>query len=175
MTDLRWARFSTLILLAALSGGCAAGNGPGTDASGLPTSRPIVQSDLRDRPVARLVYPGSTLVKTVGADQTRNPQGDEPNPAYTGAIRVAPATTAQLYSWYGRWMQIHGFRAATYYRQADESSGQAWAWHHRLQLQLGVFEPMALAADQGIRFAVPPGSIIYEAVVVGYSTGLPKY
>lgn len=43
-------------------------------------------------------------------------------------------------------------------------SGAAWAFHHRLQVQVGVFAGPPPAA----------GTITYEVYLVGYAPGLPK-
>ena len=153
--------------------GRAAG-GAAADPSGLPTTRPILESDLDRYPQARLHYPGSRLVKAVGADQTPTRDGEEPNPAYVGGIFTVRATPTQLYRWLQATLSGEGFSPTTDYRPSTEISGQAWQRHHRLQLQVGVLDPERLRADQGIEVQEPPGTIAYEALLVGYAPGLPK-
>lgn len=154
--------------------GCHTTHRPTTDGSGLPADRPVKQADLLRYPQAHLYYPGSQLVKTVGADQTPTHPGEEPNPAYLGAILTVAASPPQLYDWYGRQLGGRGYVPAIDYRPSTQVSGQAWQSHHRLQVQVGVFDPVRLQADQGIRVAVPPGTVVYEVILVGYPPGLPK-
>ena len=153
---------------------CTANPAPTVDASGLPVNRAVTRSELIARPEARLFYPGSMLVSKVGADQTPTSPGQEPNPAYSGAILTSSARPAQLYAWYGTWLKAHGYLPATDYRPASQVSGQAWQAHHRLQVQVGVFDPKLLKADQGVSAMAPPGGVVYEEVLVGYPPGLPK-
>jgi hypothetical protein len=39
---------------------------------------------------------------------------------------------------------------------------------------VGVFDPAAFEAATGITVTVPPGTILYESILVGYRPGLPK-
>jgi hypothetical protein len=144
------------------------------DASGLPTNRPVLRSDLRGFSEAKLRYPGSRLVMSVGADQSPTRPGEEPNPAYVGGIYTVPATAAQLYQWFDGELTHHGFLPAADFRPSTETSGQAWQRFHRLEVQVGVLDPERLRADQGVELTKPPGTIAYEAVLVGYAPGLPK-
>jgi hypothetical protein len=154
--------------------GCAGSTGDHVDGSGLPTNRPVSQGDLSGLPGAHLYYPGSTVVQPVGASQTPTHPGEEPNPAYTGAILSAPASPAALYAWYAAALAARGYTAATSFRPSAQTSARAWQRRHRVQVQVGVFDLAALRADLGISVPVRPGVIAYEAVLVGYPPGLPK-
>jgi hypothetical protein len=114
------------------------------------------------------------VVRSVGADQTPTHPGEEPNPAYSGAILTAKASPGSLYAWYASNLSARGFAPTTDYRPSTQVSGQAWQLHHRLQVQVGVFDPTALRTDMHITVTVPVGSLLYEAVLVGYPPGLPK-
>lgn len=160
-----------------LLAGCTAGRAPlarQMDTSGLPTSRPVIRSDLVRFPQTHLRYPGSRLVKVVGADQTPTRPGEEPNPAYIGGIFTVRATPTQLYQWFQLRLSRVGFFPTADYRPSTETSGHAWQRFHRLQVQVGVLDPQSLRADLGIRVETPPGTVAYEEVLVGYAPGLPK-
>lgn len=157
-----------------VAAGCHPSSHASTDGSGLPVNRPIKKADLLRYPQAHLYYAGSHLLKTVGSDQTPTRAGEEPNPAYIGAILTVAASPAQLYSWYGQQLNRQGFESTADYRPSTQISGQAWQSHHRLQIQVGVFDPLRLQADQGLTVAVPAGTTVYEVVLVGYAPGLPK-
>ncbi len=107
-------------------------------------------------------------------DQTPTHPGEEPNPAFTGAILVASTTPAALYRWYGTALDEHGFRPAPDFRPADQTSGQAWQRQTRLEVQVGVFNPVLLRQGRGVAVNLQPGQVAYEAVVVGYAPGLPR-
>ena len=157
-------------------GGAAGGPGA-VDASGLPVHRPVLESDLRGQPGAHLYYPGSRLVSPVGADQTPTEPGQEPNPAYTGAILTVATTPARLYGWYSRQLAARGYVPTADYRPASQVSGKAWQRYHRVQVQVGVFDSTGhgvAAEGQGVAAAVPAGTLVYEEVIVGYPPGLPK-
>lgn len=154
--------------------GCHSSSQPSTDASGLPVDRPVRQTDLLRYPEVHLYYPGAHLVKTVGADQTPTRPGEEPNPAYIGAILTVAANPAQLYEWYGQQLNRQGFDSTVDFRPSTQVSGQAWQSHRRLQVQVGVFDPLRLQGDQGVSVAVPAGTIVYEVILVGYAPGLPR-
>ncbi len=163
--------------LALVLAGCTAGRAtpaPPVDASGLPTNRPVLRSDLVRYPQSELHYPGSHLVKAVGADQTPTHPGDEPNPAYLGGIFTVRGTPTQLYQWFQLDLSRDGFSPAADYRPSSEISGLAWQHFHRLQVQVGVFDPQKLRNDQGIQVSIPPGTIAYEELLVGYAPGLPR-
>jgi hypothetical protein len=135
---------------------------------------PVTRADLLKFPASRIVFPNSRLLRTVGADQTPTKPGEEPNPAYVGAILVAPTTPSHLYSWYDAALSDRGFRPATDFRLATQVSGQAWQSHRRKQVQIGVYDPALVRSETGIDVVVPPGSVAYEEVFVGYPPGLPK-
>jgi hypothetical protein len=135
---------------------------------GLPTNKPITQLELSARPEAQLRYPGSQLVKIVGADEIAT-RDSEPDPAYAGAILATTATATQLYAWYAQWLTARGYRPVTYYRMSDQTSGAAWrAPGGREQVQIGIFDTAELAAQQHVSVAVGAGGVVYEQVLVGY-------
>jgi hypothetical protein len=71
-------------------------------------------------------------------------------------------------------LAAQGYTAATPFRPSTQTSARAWQRHHRVQVQVGVFDPAALRAATGISVPVRPGTIAYEAVLVGYPPGLPR-
>jgi hypothetical protein len=157
-----------------IAAACGPQPSPRTDTSGLPVDRPVTVADLARIPVGRLFFPGSTQVKPLGASQTPTRPGEEPNPAYSGAILVVVAAPEQMFAWYQSQLAGRGFRPADYYRLADQTSGQAWQIHHRVQVQVAVLDPALLEQQQGVSVAVHSDEIVYEAIVVGYPPGLPK-
>jgi hypothetical protein len=140
------------------------------DHFGLPLNRPILQQQLRGYPEAGLAYPGSHLDKVVGSDQIAQPHSEEPDPAYHGAIYTAAATTpAQLYNWYAHWLNARGFHPVTYYRLTDQRSGVAWqVGEGREQVQIAIYDPKLLAAQQKITVSVPLGGLVYTELLVAY-------
>jgi hypothetical protein len=126
-------------------------------------------------PEATLRFPHSELVKVVGMDQTPTHPGEEPNPAFTGGILTATTTPAALYRWYESALDRLGFAPAPDFRPGDQTSGQAWQLHHRLEVQVGVFDPALLRDDARVKVTLDSGRLAYEAVVVGYPPGLPRY
>ena len=114
-------------------------------------------------------------MKSVGMDQTPNGDPQDPDPAYTGAILIAKTTSGELFAWYDSALTRKGFVPAPYFRPGDQTSGKAWQLHHRLQVQVGVFDPVLLHASTGISARLSRGEIVYQAVLVGYLPGLPKY
>jgi hypothetical protein len=148
--------------------GCASKSGVRLDAFGVPVNAPITRAQLAALPEAKLRYPGSVEVKSIGSDEvaTKDP---EPDPAYTGAILTAAATPTQLYAWYTQWLTARGYQQVTYYRMTDQVSGMAWrAPKSREQVQVSVFDPAQLAEQQHITAQPPAGGVVYEAVLVGY-------
>jgi hypothetical protein len=113
-------------------------------------------------------------VRPVGASQTPTHTREEPNPAYTGAILTAPTSPAALYGWYAAALAARGYTPATPYPPSTQTSARAWELHHRIQVQVGVFDPVRLRQDTGVRVLLRPGHVAYEAVIVGYPPGLPK-
>jgi hypothetical protein len=150
------------------SAGCASQTGARFDSMGLPTNKPITQLELSARPEAQLRYPGSQLVKIVGSDEIAT-RDSEPDPAYAGAILTTTATATQLYAWYAHWLTARGYQQVTYYRMSDQTSGVAWrAPGGREQVQIGVFDPAELAAQQHLSVAAGAGTVVYEQLLVGY-------
>jgi hypothetical protein len=164
---LRAKGFGLLLGASALLAACSS-TPTAVDAFGLPVGRPITRHELLAHRVSHLFYPGSTLVHDVGADQTPNEKGEEPNPAYAGAILTAAASPAALYAFYRGQLEARGFHMVNDYHLASQVSGQAWEVDQRVQVQIGVFDPALLSADQHIRTAVAPGRLIHEEVLVGY-------
>jgi hypothetical protein len=165
------------VALTVASLGWTACGGPSAvkvDASGLPTNQPVTRSELQHFPESHLFYPGSTMVRQIGANQTPTSPGEEPDAAYTGAILTAPVSSTALFVWYATMLNGRGFTAAISHRLSTQTAGQAWQRHRRLQVQVGVFDPAALEAATGIRVAVPSGTVVYESILVGYRPGLPK-
>jgi hypothetical protein len=135
---------------------------------GLPTNRALTMVEVSARPEAHLHYPGSVVVKAVGADEVAT-RDTEPDPAYAGAILTTTASATQLYAWYAQLLTAQGYRQVTYYRMSDQVSGVAWrAPGGREQVQVGVFDPAELASQQHITVAAPAGTVVYEQVLVGY-------
>ncbi|HET6875640.1 MAG TPA: hypothetical protein VFH70_12715 [Acidimicrobiales bacterium] len=159
---------------ASVMAGCDSTGRGRLDASGLPVDRPVREADLVRQPEAHLYYPGSDRVRNIGADQTPARPGEEPNPAYLGAILAVAATPAQLYQWYGQQLGPRGFVPTADYRPSTQVSGEAWQFDRRLQVQVGIFDLQRLEADQGIRVREPDGTLVYEVVLVGYAPGLPR-
>ena len=147
---------------------CTSRAGVRLDAMGLATNGPITLAELSAHPEAQLRYPRSLVVKIVGSDEVAT--GDsEPDPAYAGAILTTTATNAQLYTWYAQWLTDHGYHQVTYYRMSDQTSGVAWrAPGGREQVQIGIFDPTKLAAQQHIGVPAGAGSVVYEQLLVGY-------
>lgn len=162
---------AALVIAAAVLTIAACGSSPSrpsTDASGLPLHRPVRLSDLAGRPQARLYFPGSALEKRIGSDQTARPHADEPDPAYAASVLTAATSADQLLAWYGRTLAAEGFTPARYFLPANQSTGAAWAFHHRLQVQVGVIRSPTSPTSTG-------GRLTYEVYLVGYPPGLPKY
>jgi hypothetical protein len=136
---------------------CSTGTAAGVDGFGLPVDHPINRAELRSHPEAGLAYPGSTVVRTVGSDQTAKPHGEKPDPAYAGSIMTAAVRPVVLYGWYRQWLTARGYHPVVYYRLADQVSGTGWqVAHGREQVQIAVFDPRLLAADQKITVPLPP-------------------
>jgi hypothetical protein len=114
------------------------------------------------------------VVRLVGASQTATRPGEEPDPAYTGAILTVGTSPGSLFGWYESALAARSYSPAIDHRLASQTSGRAWQRHERLEVQVGIFDPAALESDMRISVAVPAGTIVYEEVVVGYSPGLPK-
>jgi hypothetical protein len=159
---------AALIGVAAMSAGCSSPAGMRLDSMGIPTNRAITRLELSTHPEAELRYPGSTLVKVVGADEVKT-RDSEPDPAYVGGILTTTATSVQLYAWYAQWLTARGYNQVTYYRMSDQTSGVAWrAPGGREQVQIGIFDPAQLASQQHISVAAGAGTLVYEEVFVGY-------
>lgn len=166
---MRHRRFLLVVAAAVAVSGCTADTPPYRDAVGLPLNRPVTRADLHSHPEARLWFPGSRLVRAIGADQTSQQNGEEDDPAYAGAILTAHTTPARLYAWYAAQVAGRGYRGVIYYRQSDQPSGMAWqAPTGREQVQVAVYDPGQLAEQSHIRPRLPPGDLIYEELFVDY-------
>ncbi len=158
-----------LLAAATLVGACGGSTAGNVDAFGLPVGQPITRGELLAHDESHLFYPGSTLLREIGSNQTPNPNGEEPNPAYAGAILTASVTAGGLYAFYGRELRARGFHMVNDYRLSSQVSGEAWEVDQRVQVQVGIFDPRRLEADQGIVADVGPGRLAYEEVLVGYA------
>ena len=159
-------RLAAVVGSAALLAACTASpTRSSVDLSGLPVSRPVRQSDLLPRPQARLYFPGSTVEERTGSDQTANPHSEEPDPAYVATVLSAHTTPGRLMAWYADTLSAEGFSPARYYLASNQSTGAAWAYHRRLQVQVAVSRTPAPSA----------AGLTYEVFLVGYAPGLPRY
>jgi hypothetical protein len=138
------------------------------DALGLPLHQPVRLQQLRLHPQSSLLFPGSRLIRQIGADEHDHPGGDEPDPAYAGVLATATVPGATLMAWYDQHLTARGYRRAAYYRPSDQDAGGAWTIpHSREQVQVGVYA--APSAGVGI-----VGSTMYEELLVSYRvTGPP--
>ncbi len=157
-------------LLALLLAGCGGGSAVRVDRLGLPLNRPVTQQEVRRLAIVSLLYPGSTVVRAIGMDERKQAGEREPDPAFAGTIAVAAVPADVLLAWYGRQLSARGYRPATYYKLAGQSTGRAWtAPGDREQVQVGIYAPGNSAAGP-----VPAGHVGYEAIVVNYRvTGPP--
>lgn len=157
-------------LAVVLLAGCGGGSAARVDRLGLPLNRPVTQQEVRRIADASLLYPGSAVVRAIGMDERKQPGEHEPDPAYAGTISIAPASADVLLAWYGRQLTARGYRPATYYKLAGQSTGRAWtAPGDREQVQVGVYAPGNPAAGR-----VTAGHVGYEAILVNYRvTGPP--
>ncbi|MBV9097187.1 MAG: hypothetical protein JO079_03925 [Frankiaceae bacterium] len=130
----------------------------------------MTQQEVRRLPDASLLYPGSTVVRVVGSDEHKQPGEHEPDPAFAGNVAAAPTTADALLSWYDHQLTARGYRRATYYKLAGQSTGRAWtAPGSREQVQVGVYPPGSAATAK-----LTPGHTGYEAILVNYRvTGPP--
>jgi hypothetical protein len=140
----------------------------------LPTNRPVTRSEILRFPESHLYFPGSVVVRMVGASQSTTHPGEEPDTAYSGAILTARTSPGSLFAWYQDTLAGRGYTPATYYRLSSQTAGRAWQRHRRLQVQVGIYDAAALNADLGITVAPPAGILVYEEVLVGYPPGLPR-
>ena len=81
---------------------------------GLPDHRPVRASDLWARPVAKLYYPGSTVVDTSQTDQSEDPNNPASSPARAETLLASSAKSGDLLTWYGHGLDQQGFRATSY-------------------------------------------------------------
>jgi hypothetical protein len=144
--------------------GCA---GASVDALGIPLHRPVTERQLARLPQSHVLYPGSLVVRQVGSDERRQRGEAEPDPAYAGVVATAHASPAELLRWYDDQMRGRGYRAATYYRAANQSTGGAWTLPgNREQVQVGVLASSRATAAVGV--------VTYQVVLVSYRvTGPP--
>jgi hypothetical protein len=140
------------------------------DRLGLPLDRPVTQAELRRLPDANLMYPGSTVVRAIGMDEYKQSGEHEPDPAFAGSVATAPATADALLGWYDAQLTTRGYRRATYYKLAGQSTGRAWtAPGNREQVQVGVY-----SRSEPTIGGLPRGDVGYEVVLVNYRvTGPP--
>jgi hypothetical protein len=138
------------------------------DGLGVPLHQPVTEQQLRRHPQSSLLFPGSQLIRRIGADEQAQPGGGEPDPAYAGVRATATVPAATLIAWYDQQLTARGYRRAPYYRPSDQDAGGAWVIpHSREQVQVGVYAaPIAGAGDAG--------ATAYEELLVSYRvTGPP--
>lgn len=149
----------------------ACGAGRTTDALGLPLSKPVTRQAIEVRPEASLRYPGSELMKKIGADeQAQSSAEKEPDPAFAGIVAATSADPTTLLGWYSAQLAKRGYQPATYYPLSTQIDGRAWTIPHtKDQIQVAVYR-----AGQGPIQQLPAGSIAYEEILVDYRvTGPP--
>jgi hypothetical protein len=138
------------------------------DALGVPLHQPVSEQELRRHPQSSLLFPGSRLIRQIGADEHAQPGGGEPDPAYAGVLATATVPTATLLTWYDRQLTARGYQRATYYRPSDQGAGGAWTIPRSSeQVQVGVYA----APSAGVGTT---GATVYEELLVSYRvTGPP--
>jgi hypothetical protein len=158
--------------VAALTVACAALAACGApqasvDGLGLPLHQPVSEQQLRPHPQSSLLFPGSRLIRQIGADEHDQPGGGEPDPAYAGVLATAAVPGATLIAWYDQQLTARGYPRSAYYRPSDQDAGAAWTIpHSREQVQVGVY---TASAGQSVL-----GSTTYEELFVSYRvTGPP--
>lgn len=119
---------------------------------------------------SHLYYPGSKVVRLVGSNQIAKTSEPEPDPAYAGAILTATVTATQLYAFYDQQLRARGFHTEPDYHLSSQVSGRTWEVDQRVQVQVGIFDPGLLEKDQHIATSPGPGGLVYEVILVGYST-----
>jgi hypothetical protein len=155
--------------------GCGGSTGTRVDRFGLPLDRPVTQQELRRIPDATLLFPGSKVVRAIGSDERKQAGEHEPDPAFAGSIAVVPATVDTLLAWYDHQLLPRGYRRATYYKLAGQSTGRAWtAPGNREQVQVGIYAAGSPLPGKPVPGKVPTGRVGYEIVFVNYRvTGPP--
>jgi len=110
----RLIRYAALVLVLLVAGGVGyaylsyvAEHSRGPD--GLPDHRAVRASDLWPRPVAKLYYPGSTVVDTSQSDQSDDPNNPASPPARVETLLSATADPAMLRAWYQQALASNGF------------------------------------------------------------------
>lgn len=86
-------------------------NGPGTDATGLPTT-PITAAYINAQPDAHLVYPGATILRTNVHPEGPTVQtidGTTDDRAYVEVFMATPDSAAQVRNWYKAQTQSQDF------------------------------------------------------------------
>jgi hypothetical protein len=110
-------------------------------ADGLPDHRGVRASDLWPRPVARLYYPGSTVVETDQADQSSDPNNPASTPARAETVLGTSAPAATVEGWYARELAGAGFAAAGS-PTTDSASGEVdaeWRRGSREYFELKIY------------------------------------
>jgi hypothetical protein len=158
------------VVVAVAVAGCGGTAAPRVDHFGLRLDRPVTLQELRRVPETAMLYPGSTVVRSIGMDEHQQAGEHEPDPAFAGSIAVAAATADTLLAWYDEQLTSRGYRHATYYQLAGQTTGRAWtAPGDREQLQVGIYAPASSVVGP-----VPAGHVGYEVVFVNYRvTGPP--
>lgn len=132
----------------------------------VPTGRTTWQY-VKARPEGGLVYPGA--IKLRGISWSTH-QAGTPSATYGGVFRTDDSP-AQIYEWYGRWLQDHGW---VLYR--DCPRGGATVWLSDRHYRRGDQEVFTIAIDRPQRLgqvlgvAIPDEGTIFEST---YSIYLP--
>jgi hypothetical protein len=139
------------------------------DALGVPLHQPVSEQQLRLHPQSSLLFPGSRLIRQIGADEHAQPGDSEPDPAYAGVRATATVPRATLIAWYDQELTARGYQRAAYYRPSDQDAGGAWTIpHSREQVQVGVYTTPPAGSPASV------GSTVYEELLVSYRvTGPP--
>jgi hypothetical protein len=90
---------------------------------GLPDHRAVRASDLWPRPVAKLYYPGSTILQTLQSDQSDDPNNPASGPARAETQLGSSSPAGTLETWYAQQLPSAGF-AATGAPTADSTTGE---------------------------------------------------
>jgi len=115
----RLVRYAAIVVLLLALGGAGyaylsytAEHSRGPD--GLPDHRAVRASDLWPRPVAKLYYPGSTVVETARSDQSDDPNNPASGPARAETLLDSSAKSGDLLPWYVRELESQGFKTTSY-------------------------------------------------------------
>ncbi len=138
------------------------------DSSGLPTGF-ITWEFVKSRPEGRLVYPGAAKLHGIAWNTN---QAGSPSAAY-GGVYVTDATPAEIYAWYGRWLDSCGW--ALY---ANRAKGGATVWLSNKNYVRNEREVFTVAIDNPRRLTqvlgrpIPGSETVFEYRYDIYPPGL---